>query len=233
MLPSESSSQFLTYYAALDGHAERVRLITDDLPLNVIADRILQAAFDHGYSTRGSLTTIDLTARTLDSKPTSALLDLDWRAKLSINHFPTPEEWVETFIPALTVVRDKIAGLSDKTRIQIDSKLPLPAAFALGFFFNLTAARVGVWARRTGVSDFKQQFWLSDADAAEVTFTTQWIQSPANKAHSAIVELTSYVDIHRAVELFVKESGITAEVWLQVPLTGEEKPLENIDEVTL
>jgi hypothetical protein len=231
VLPQQLTREFLKQYEALGSDIERVQILTtDDRDLNEIANRIFRSTFDYGYRRRGSLATIDIAARTLESKPRAALLDLDWQTKLSTTHFPTPEEWEDKFIPALTTVKNQIVGIGDKTRIQINCKLPLPAAFALGFFFNLRVARVGVWARGTGVSDFKKQFWLSDGEAADVAYVPKWIKQPVDDSRSIIIELTSHVDIHKAVESFVRESGIVTEAWLQVRLDDDGKSVANIDE---
>ncbi|GIK38001.1 MAG: hypothetical protein BroJett011_18340 [Chloroflexota bacterium] len=230
VLPPHLVKQFLETFELLNGDSSRVQLFSNDLSINEISDRIFKSIFAYGHTRRGSLTTLEISARTLETRPSSALLDLDWRAKLGIDHFPTPQEWEDHFIPALKSVRSQIASLSDRVRVQINSQLPLPAAFALGFFFNLRVARVGVWARKTGVSDFKQQFWLSDGDAAEVTYLPKWVKQPTGSSHSAIVELTSYVDIHKSVEAFVKESGLVADAWLQLYLGDDGKHIINIDE---
>jgi hypothetical protein len=134
-------------------------------------------------------------------------------------------------MPALQAVTQKILNQGDKTRIQINSQLPLPAAIVLGFCFNIRVARVGVWARKPGVSDFKQQFWLSDGDSADVTYTPKWVKPPHNKSRSAIVELVTHGDIHDDVETFATESNLTVDAWLQVHLVDKKgQTLPNIDE---
>jgi hypothetical protein len=221
LLPSELTVRFLSCLKSLGGNAQRVQILEGTLPVNELADRIFQSAFDYGYMRRGGFATIDITARTIPSKPSSTFLDLDWQTKLSTSRFPTTQEWEDTFVPALEVITRQIAGLGDRTRIQINSKLPLPAAFALGFFFNIRIGRVGVWARKTGVSDFKRQFWLSDGRAADVTYTPKWVNPPRDHGYSAILELTTHVSIHKAVETFAGESGLTADGWLQVQLDSD------------
>lgn len=222
--------QFLEIFKLLNGSPARIQLLSDELSLNELADHIFRPTFHYGYTRRGNLTTIEISARTVETKPSSALLDLDWRAKLGIDHFPTLKEWEDDFIPALKTVQSQVSNLGDRVRVQLNSQLPLPAAFALGFFFNLRVARIGVWARKTGVSDFKQQIWLSDGDAAEVVYLPKWIKEPASSGNSAIVELTSFVDIHRAIEAFVQESGLVADTWLQLYLDDAGKHIANIDE---
>jgi hypothetical protein len=115
--------------------------------------------------------------------------------------------------------------------IQFNCQLPLPAAFALGFEFNVRVARVGVWARRTGVSDFKQQFWLSDAQCADIDFPVEWFKRPPDGGYqSAIVELTSYGSIHNPVGHFAEQSGLSPDAWAQLRLVTEEGETENIEE---
>lgn len=229
LLPSELVDRFFKCLEALDCDSRRFQIITDGLPASEVANRVFQSIFDYGYVRRGGLATIEVTARASQSKPSSALLDLDWHARLSTSRFPSQAEWEDAFSPAIRAVTEKVVGLGDRIRVQIDSKLPLPAAFALGCFFNLRVARVGVWARKTAVSDFKQQFWLSDGDAADVVFTPMWIERPKDGNHSAIVELTTYVSIHKAVESFAKESGLTPDAWLQLDLARNGQAVTSID----
>lgn len=230
ILPPHLTPQFLEVFKLLNGNPARIQLLSGDLPLSELADQIFRLTFDYGYTRRGSLATVEVSARTVEIRPGSTLLDLDWQAKLGIDRFPTPKEWEDNFVPALKIVRSQIANLGDRARIQINSQLPLPAAFALGFFFNLRVARVGVWARKTGVSDFKQQFWLSDGETAEVIYAPIWIKLPTGSGDSAIIELTSYVDIHKSVETFVNTAGLVAETWLQIYLADVGKHTANIDE---
>ena len=230
ILPSSLTSLFHQSLAALDGDPQRIQILETELPLNEMANRILQEVFRYGYARRGGLATIDIAVRTREGKPGSILLDLDWLARLSTSHFPTPAEWEDIFVPALTAVRSLLLNQSDRTRIQISCQLPLPAAFALGFFFNVRVARVGVWARKTEVSDFKQQFWLSDGDPADVTFRPEWIRPPNSNNQSAVVELTSYVTIHKAIESFMNESNIVPGAWLQIRLEKDGKPIDSVDE---
>ena len=132
-----------------------------------------------------------------------------WQSRLSTTRFPSQVEWQEIFVPALEAVRSQVLSQSDRARIQFNCQLHLPAAFALGFNFNIRVAGIGVWARRTGVSDFKQQFWLSDAQYAEIDFPVKWFERPRDgDKQSAIVELTSYDSIHASVGRFANQSGI-------------------------
>ena len=120
-------------------------------------------------------------------------------------------------MPALAVVRSQILSQSDRSRIQFNCQLPLPAAFALGFDFNIRVARLGVWARRTGASDFKQQYWLSDAHFSDTEFPVEWFKRPpTGDSHSAIVELTSYGSIHASVGCFAEQSGLSPDVWVTI-----------------
>jgi hypothetical protein len=221
VLTNGVAERFREYFRRVGGSDKRIQVLTDDLPTNEGADRIFQQMFDFGNNRRGSLTTIDLTARMTPTKTSSALLDMDWSMAFGGNHFPTAAEWEDIFMPALSVVRDAASSLGDRTRIQIDCKLLLPAAFALGFLFNIRIARIGVWARRIGASDFKQQFWLSDGNSANVTYHPDWVRSPKGRARSAIVELTTYVNIHNSVRDFAAGIGLDPDVWVTLPLNGD------------
>jgi hypothetical protein len=230
ILPSALTNPFLQFLATLGSDPQRIQILNTELPHNEMANQILQDVFRYGYTRRGSLATIDVVIRTREGRPDSILLDLDWQSRLSTSHFPTLAEWKDIFVPALTAVRSQLLTQSDRTRIQINCQLPLPAAFALGFFFNLRVARVGVWARKMEVSDFKQQFWLSDGDPADVTFAPEWIKQPDGTSQTAVVELTSYVTIHKAIEAFVKEADIVPGVWLRMRIDKEGKTVTNIEE---
>lgn len=230
LLPYSLTAQFLQFFAKLDGDQKRIRILAIEVPLNETADVILDEVFQYGYSRRGGLATIDITVRTREGRPNSILLDLDWRTRLSTSHFPTPAEWENSFVPALTAVRDHLLNQSDSTKIQINCQLPLPAAFAIGFTFNVRIAKVGVWARKTEVSDFKCQFWLSDGNPADIQFVPEWIKQPSDNSKTAIVELTSYVSIHKAVELFIEELEVVPDAILQIKLEKDGSSVANIDE---
>lgn len=222
VLPARLESQMLKCVESLGGDAQRLTVLATELPCDEIADRVFDRVFDFGYMRRGGLTTIDIAARASPSKPRAALLDLDWYPRLSISRFPDPAEWQEVFTPALEIVARTVVGPGDGTRIQISSRLPLPAAFALGYYLNLRVARVGVWARRSAVSDFKRQLWMSDGKPASSTCRLDWTKQAENGGHTAIVELTTQVSVHKAVELFVRESGLTADAWLGISLSTQD-----------
>jgi len=230
VLPSSLTAQFLQSFATLGGKPQRIIILNTDMPLNEIADQMFQSVFRFGYERRACPTTIDIAVRTREGKPDSVLLDMDWRSRLSTSVFPTPDEWGDVFISALMAVRNQLLNQSDRTRIQIICQIPLPAAFALGFFFNLRIARVGVWARKAGGHDFKQQFWLSDGNPADSVFEPEWIKRPDGRIQSAIVELTSYTAIHKAIELFLTKSGQPFGAWLRMCLAKDGKPIANVEE---
>ena len=231
IMPSPLTNPFLQFFEELGGDPQRIQILNAELPLNKIADRIFRDIFNYGFARRGGVPTIDIAVRSLESRPGSNLLDMDWQTKLSPSHFPTPVEWEDIFVAAIMPVRSQLLSQSDKMRIQINCQLPLPAAFALGFFFNIRVARVGVWARKTEVSNFKQQFWLSDGDPANETFVPEWVKQSDGSNQTAVVELTSYVSIHKAVAVFVKETGLVPDVWLQMRArSGEGETIANIEE---
>jgi hypothetical protein len=230
LLPSTMIQAFMKALQDFGGNSQRINLIATDQSTNDIADQILEITLQYGYIRRGGFATIDIAVRSRDNRPDSAFLDLDWCTRLSINTFPTPEEWNDYFLPSLTIVRNQLVKQRDGTRIQMDCQLPLPAAIALGFFFNIRVAKIGIWARKTGVSDFKQQFWLSDGEPANAAFTPEWIKPIDHKPTSAILELTSYVSIHRSVDEFVLTKNIEANGWVEMRLTKNGQSMANIDE---
>jgi len=210
---------------------QRIKILELGKSVNGLADQIFQLLFRYGYVRRGGISTIEITARSHSRKPNSALLDIDWGSRLSPSVFPTPDEWGSIFVPAISDIKEKILSQGDITRIQIDSQLPIPAAIALGYFFNLRVARVGVWARKTGVSEFKQQFWLSDANISGAQYQPKWIKQFQDVEYkTAILELTSYVSIHQTVQDFVLNSGIEADAWVELSLDVDGKSPKHIRE---
>lgn len=231
ILPAGLFNGFAQAFESLGGSIHRIQLLPAETHASEMADRIFQDVFNYGHNRRGGLPTIDIAARSRNGRPDSALLDMDWQGRLSTTRFPSSEEWREVFVPALAVVRSQVLSKSDRSRIQFNCQLPLPAAFALGFDFNIRVARIGVWARRTGVSDFKQQFWLSDAQCANIDFPVEWFKRPPDgSGQSAIVELTSYRSIHNPVGYFVKQSGLHPDAWVQLRLVTEGEETASVEE---
>lgn len=233
ILPARLSSTFKQVYESLGGSFHRIQILPMEQSPEELSDDIFQAVFRYGHTRRGGLPTIDIAARSRSGRPDGVFLDMDWQSRLSTTRFPSPTEWQEIFVPALTAVRSQILGQSDRSRIQFNCQLPLPAAFALGFDFNIRIARIGVWARRTGVSDFKQQFWLSDAQCADIDFPVGWLKQPLDgSGQSAIVELTSYRSIHTSVSHFAEQAGLRPDAWVQLTLITEGDKASSIEEST-
>lgn len=225
--PSSLHGEFLDCYKSVGGDHGRLRIFAGDLPPNQIADDIFLSVFEFGYSRRGGLATIDVTARTHVSQAVSCLLDMNWHAGLNSSLFPTPSQWEDIFLPALQVVTRRLIGLGNGVRIQVASYMPVPAALALGYHVNIRVSRVGVWARSAGVSDFRQQFWLSDGQSAGDVVAVEQLRPSIDANNSAIVELTTGVSIHKSVERFVSDSQITAGAWLELKLNS---PVTNLTE---
>lgn len=230
VLPRPTIALFLQLVESLGVDLERIQILVQETPYNELVDHILDRVFHFGYSRRGGPATMNMAIRTREGRPDSVLLDLDWRSKLTTSHFPSPLEWKEDLLTALMAVRSQLLSQSDRARIHINCQLPVPAALAVGFYFNIRVARLGVWARKAGSSDFKQQFWLSDGTAASVIFEPQWVKSPVNRCRSAVVELTSQVPISDAVEEYCDESSLAADSWLQMRLEDRGQPIANITE---
>ena len=229
-LPSQLTQSFLHAVESLHVPRGRIQILHNDQPLGERANDILQGVFDYGHARRGGLATMNITVRTREGKPDAVLLDVDWQTRLSTSQFPTPEEWQRTLLPALTAVRNQILNQSDQARVHINCQLPLPAAFALGFLFNIRVARIGVWARRTGTSDFKRQFWSSDGYTTNVIYEPKFMKQSEDNMRLAIVELTSYTQIHKSVECFAEMSGIRADVWVRLGLSEHGDSMIDIDE---
>lgn len=232
IVPAGLFSAFIRTFEGLGGSVRRVEMLPAEKNAGETADHIFQAVFRYGYTRRGGLPTIDIAVRSRSGRPDAALLDMDWESRLGITRFPSQVEWQETFVPVLDAVRSQVLSQSDRLRIQFNCQLPLPAAIALGFNFNIRVARIGVWARRTGVSEFKQQFWLSDAQYSDIDFPIEWFKRPHGQGgrQSAIVELTSYSSIHPQVANFAKQLSLDPDTWIQTKLVTEGGEGTSIEE---
>jgi hypothetical protein len=225
-----STTAFIKIAKDMSLDIEQITIFDQHQEINEIADRIFVEVFSNGYSRRGGLSTIDITARTKPAKPISSLLDVDFQSKLSVNKFPSKEEWETLFVPALEILHSEILKQGDNIRVQFNSQLPLPAAIALGFYFNLRTARVGVWTRKTGMSDFRYQFWLSDSAPADIKFPTEWVKQSSGNGQAAVMELSTYSTIHDAVHDFIQILGIDISSWVKMQLVIDGETLENIEE---
>jgi hypothetical protein len=230
IMPSAFEKKFRELAKAFLLDMQRVQLFRLEDPPNEIADKVFSAIFPYGYRRRGAINTIEILARTRISHASGVLLDIDWQSKLSTELFPSPDEWQDYMIPALKSIRSLILQNAEFPRIQFNPQLPIPAAIALGYYFNLRTAKVGVWARTMAASDFKQQFWLSDAPEVSISSQTDWIKQENSRNHSAILELSTYVFIHDAVRAFAVESGLKAEKWARLTLKVTDHTLPSIGE---
>lgn len=230
ILPSVFVARFIKVAQELGLDLRRITLIEIEHSPNHIADEIFALVFPYGYRRRGALTTIDILARTKVSQVSTVFLDIDWQSKLSTQVFPSADDWNDYMVPALRSIQKQILGHSEFPRIQVNSQLPIPAAIAVGHYFNLRMAKVGVWARVTGISDFKRQFWLSDGPASIINLQPEWIQQEASQNNSAVLELSTYVSIHDAVQAFVISSGLQVKKWARLTLEIDGHSAENLEE---
>ena len=231
-MPKRFRAEFYATLQSLSTILRKVTIIDLDEPVNLCAKNIFGRIFDYGYRRRGALSTINLTVRSTPVKSSSALLDVDWKPQLTTRHFPSPSQWQETLQLALDDVAQKILHQGDVTRIQLQPVLPLPAALAWGFALNLRVARLGVWARRLGESDFKRQLWLSDGAPKNIPVPINWIAPVTEGRKSAIVELATGFDIHPAVDEFIHLNNIQFDAWLQIGRSETPNQYQNIDEGT-
>lgn len=230
IVPTSAMQTFRKTVKSQGFDLNRVTLLELEQPINELADQILGYTFSYGYARRGGLSTIDICARTHNKRPRSALLDIDWSKKLSTSQFPSPEEWDAVFVPAIIAVKEQVLACGDGLRIQINSQLPIPAAMAFGYLLNLRVAKVGIWARKSGASDFRHQFWFSDGVPNRYHHQPHVYKNPDIGAKSAIVELTAYVSIHESVSEFASASAIACDAWLGLNLVIDGKTSENITE---
>jgi hypothetical protein len=230
MLAPEHLEQFTDGAGKLSLNINRLSLLMTNQPAMNIADRIFSVVFSHGYTRRGSPNTFNLLARTREVHSNGILLDMNWQEKLGTERFPANDEWETQIVPALRSVHKQIMTRAETPRIQINSQLPIPAAVELGFYFNLRVATVGVWARTTSSSDFKKQFWLSDAHAENITFQPEWFPPTNEDGHHAILEISSYVSIHQSVQAFVNSQKLNITKWGIINLNVSGETPESIDE---
>lgn len=229
LLP-EQQSIFLQLFTDLGGKTEGLHLLSRNSPVNETARSIFQQVFEYGYHRRGSLATIDLSIRGDSTCPRSTLLDINWESRISSSCLPGELEWHSSLMPALEDVRRVVTQQGDRCLVQFRSVLQLPAAFAVGYTFNIRLSRVGVWARETGVSDFRQQYWHSDAQVGDIFLSQNWIQSPSSNARSVIIELANGRNIHASVETYASQIHLIPDAWLQIGHEKTDPRLSSIDE---
>lgn len=230
ILPSTATAPLHQAIVSLGGEPSRIQMLKSEDTLSSLADTVFRKVFEYGYMRRGAITTVDIAARTTDSKPDAVLLDMNWLTRLGIEHFPSKTEWETNLLPALMVVKQQILSQPERLRVQFDCRLPLPAAFALGYQFNIRVAKVGVWTRRIDASDFKEQFWLSNATTEPINYQPKWILHGNSNAKRAVVELTTNVDIHSQVSRFINKAKIQIDSWLQIELIENGQTTKNIHE---
>lgn len=204
-------------------------LLTDQSAIN-IADHIFSIVFPYGYKRRGSPNAFNVLARTREVRASGILLDINLQEKLGTEIFPTNDEWENQIVPALRSIRNQIMTQSETPRIQFNSQLPIPAAVALGFYFNLRVATVGVWARTIASSDFKKQFWLSSARGENMIFEPEWLPQDNSDGNHAVLEISSYVSIHQSVQEFVDSQNLKINKWGRINLKLKGKTQESIEE---
>ncbi|MCL4562954.1 MAG: SAVED domain-containing protein [Chloroflexi bacterium] len=230
VLPGNLHHQFLKIIEELGGEIQKVKLLDAHQAVNETAKFISEKVFGYGYRRRGSLTTIDLSIRSALTRPRYAFLDINWESYLSPPHFPNQEEWSSILKPALDDVRRQVMELGDSCLIQFRSVLQLPAAFALGFAFNIRLSRLAVWARETGISDFRQQYWASDTTASHLNLSQEWIVPLKSRARSLAVELTNGRDIHASVETYFNQVGFMPDAWLQIGRENSDTRFSKMDQ---
>jgi len=214
VIPESSRSYFLEELEVFGTSTKRIVLMNSEDSVEGNASTIFHTVFDYGYGRRGKPQTFNVLARTMMYTPDSAMIDLDWLEYVDSNSFPSNETWETILKPALQNLATELGLIRSGTRIQIDSRVFVPVAIALGFYLHMRSFELGVWVRTSKVSDFKYQFWRSNGERSNIQFTETWFEKPALGSKSAIVELTTSVNIHGSVVEFVEENAIQADSWL-------------------
>ncbi|MCB2160675.1 SAVED domain-containing protein [bacterium] len=215
----------------LDFDIGEIKILNSETSDLTNSRHILKDVFEFGYNVRGRIKTIDVVVRTQSNSPEYCLLDMDWRSRLDTQKFPSLSEWQQLYVPAIKDVKQLLLSLGDKTEIHFNSLLPIPAAIAIGYYFNIREARVGVWGRRTGTSELNEQFWHSNAPyQGEDKFDERWLKPLKEDGKSVILEMTTNFSISSAIQAYVHEEKLTFDGWIQLPLEIDEKIPSNINE---
>ena len=230
ILPSALNSEFRSILAQLRGATHNVRVFNSEYPFAHTVLEIFSSVFEYGYGRRGSPATVNLSFRSSPTRVTSTLLDIDWSKEINPHQFPSAGTWNEVLWAALSDIKNVVLEQGDRLRIQIYAGLQLPAAVAVGFAFNLRIARIGVWARQTGISDFRQKFWLSDVDARADSIVTNWTVNPGNGNSMVVVEASIGFDIGPAVRSYLDEKGIGQLPRVQLKMTNSEQTRTSLDQ---
>jgi hypothetical protein len=218
-------AEFVQHFKDLGGDEKRLTFISTLTSPEQVANSLFRQLFRFAYRRRGSLTTIDISIRGEPSSPSSTLLDMDWHNSLSPTNLPSEQHWKAVLWPSMRTVAEELAKLGKGTRLQVQCSLPLPAAVAFGFLLNLRVAQIGVWARTIGTSEFKQQYWHSDASNRTLPCSNDWIKQIDGSGSTAVVEFGS-VGIHPTVSAFVATHTMTPDAWLRVIIDDSIRNME-------
>lgn len=231
LIPTTLAKKISKIAEGLDFKIDKLIILNFENSIHHNAKLIFQAVFEHGYKMRGAIKTADIVIRTQSNNPESSLLDIDWRSRLSITKFPSPLEWQQLFVPAIEDIKHELLSLGDKTQVHLIPMLPIPAAIALGYYFNIREARLGVWARRTGASEMNEQFWRSNSPVHEkLNFEEVWLKPFNNNEKSIILELTSNFPISAAIQSYLENENINADGWVRLPFEINGNVPQNITE---
>lgn len=153
-------------------------------------------------------------------------MDIDWTRFLGDGRFPSAEVWEIEASAALASFTKKLSSLPDATRIQIHSLLPLPAAIAVGFSLNIRRVHLVVRARPGGGSDYRTQFWSSDGESSTICLDTVVRRPQGTASRSAIVELTTFVDLESSIRDFIEQEGMIVDEWVCLRPSVDEAPAQ-------
>ena len=230
ILPSTLNSEFRSALDQLQGAIKNLRVFNYEYSFDRTVLEIFSSVFEYGYERRGAPATVNLAFRSSPTKATSSLLDVDWSREINPPQFPSVDTWNDVLWRALGDIKSVVLHQGDKLRIQIYAGLQLPAAVAVGFAFSIRIARIGVWARQAGTSDFRQKFWLSDVDAVADPIATNWLVNPENGNSTVVVEASIGFDIAPAVHSYLDEKGIGQVPWVQLKMTNAEQTRTSLDQ---
>lgn len=219
IVPHESIAKFYDFYSREGGGVDRISIQPLDRPMTQIVKSIFTEVLAFGYRRRGALPVIDISCRSMETLPKSALLDLNWSPE-----FMKGAAWLDQVVwegkisLAIQDVIEGLIGLGRNIHLHYDCKLLLPLAIALGFYSNIRLCKASVWARQSSASPFTQRFWDSDANPASITVDVQEITGTGGLSKNLLVEISSQADIHLDIQGYVEGANLPYRKWLKIDL---------------
>lgn len=223
-LPPAYLAKFHEFYRRENGSIDRISIQSLDRAMGQIVTPIFSGLLAYGYQRRGALPVIDISCRSMETIPKSALLDLDWSPEFKRGlDWPDRVLWNAKFLPAIKDVVNGLVSLGKNIHLHYDCRSFLPIALALGYYSNIRLCKASVWARQANGSPFTQRFWDSDAEPALITVSGEETVRTGGQSKNIIVEISSQADIHADIQGYVEDTKLAYGKWLKIGLTEHER----------